>query len=283
MTAPAVTFDAVEAAYYRARYHYAAYEFEEAAKRLARLLRAPQRRYSPDQPRAPAGTPEGGQWVDAGGGSSSSASADGSYQEAQNRRTSEPVIRIIGNKPYRLTARQASNLENSEIRLRAAEKDVRTLWPEYSPRTGASGTDPKSQIAANNFVAQEMEEVARYIRANQYDIGKGKNAPREAIAALRMNRDHGTRLERPRTGREEGYDFVDTRNGYGYDMVGTDSGNPRFNFRGMLDKFDFKLETKRNLRFVVDLSGLRPEQREIAKRHIANKSPDDKARIRILE
>lgn len=37
--------------------------------KLDLLVRALERRYRPDQPRAPKGTPEGGQWIDASGAS----------------------------------------------------------------------------------------------------------------------------------------------------------------------------------------------------------------------
>ena len=38
--------------------------------KLRAFARALERRYSPNQPRVPAGTPEGGQWTDAGGSQS---------------------------------------------------------------------------------------------------------------------------------------------------------------------------------------------------------------------
>lgn len=55
----------------RVRLETAATRVHVAAARLGWHL---ERRYRPDQPRAPRGAPIGGQWIDAGGGSTSVAS-----------------------------------------------------------------------------------------------------------------------------------------------------------------------------------------------------------------
>jgi Bacterial CdiA-CT RNAse A domain len=57
---------AIEGGLLRLKWLAAATRFELAMLRHARALK-----YSPDQPRVPAGNPDGGQWTDGGGGSSS--------------------------------------------------------------------------------------------------------------------------------------------------------------------------------------------------------------------
>jgi uncharacterized protein len=58
----------LNAALLRCRAHLAAQRFEAT---LRACRNAPERRYSPDQPRAPGGSPEGGRWVGGGGGGAS--------------------------------------------------------------------------------------------------------------------------------------------------------------------------------------------------------------------
>lgn len=64
-----VSIDHLVAQLARLKAHRAAERFE--AKLLRYIL---ERRYSPDQPRVPGGSPEGGRWTSAGGGGSSSSS-----------------------------------------------------------------------------------------------------------------------------------------------------------------------------------------------------------------
>lgn len=74
--APA-TLDAICMKLARLRTYEAASNFEVKLQRLARHLET---RYSPDQPRAPAGSPEGGQWTSGGGSASSTGSGPSDLQ-----------------------------------------------------------------------------------------------------------------------------------------------------------------------------------------------------------
>ncbi len=68
-------------------------------------LRALGRKYSPDQPRAPAGNPEGGQWTSDGGGDSSSSDVSSLEQEPlttardQPARTDLSQLEAVANDP----------------------------------------------------------------------------------------------------------------------------------------------------------------------------------------
>lgn len=86
----------------RLRSRFATATFENIAARLAVMLGA---KYDPGQPRAPAGSSEGGQWTDAGGGSEGGLRVevenDGGRSASAERILSEAPRLAAGGMSYR--------------------------------------------------------------------------------------------------------------------------------------------------------------------------------------
>jgi hypothetical protein len=107
--------------------------------RIVDALPALDRKYNPNQPRVPAGNPDGGQWTDGGG----SNSGGGGYndprvisdadpesilpgqQYAQNRRRGGTTVSING-QPFELSPGQAARLTIARARAESAIARVRS-------------------------------------------------------------------------------------------------------------------------------------------------------------
>lgn len=105
-------------------------------RRLSLMLRA----YHPDQPRAPAGTPEGGQWIE-----------DGRIRVAQAGRGSFRVsARFPDASPGQQARLVASTAQASVAVARALRVD-----PTWRPSDGISSNTIEGAIARNEFLARE--------------------------------------------------------------------------------------------------------------------------------
>lgn len=84
----AAPLEAIRAKLARLRTQTAALNFEIKLRRLSRSFET---RYSPNQPRAPAGSPEGGQWTSGGGGSGSVSD----LSPVKSRSTRSPMSSVM--------------------------------------------------------------------------------------------------------------------------------------------------------------------------------------------
>ena len=120
-----------------------------------------ERKYSADQPRVPAGNPDGGQWAsgEAGGGINdprviSDATPDDikpGAQYAQNRSG-----RGTGGQPGEPTPGQAARLAIAEARAQDAIRQVQQLDPNWKPTPSLRNT-PEGEIATAEAEAREAE------------------------------------------------------------------------------------------------------------------------------
>lgn len=121
--------------------------------KLARFLRLVFKAgFDPNQPRAPAGQPDGGQWTDGGG----------SFQVAQNApRGGGGRGRSSGGGSWSdVTPAQQSGLAVSRSQSEAAIARVRSFDPTWNPRPGVFMT-PEGEITHNQAVTREAN--ARYV------------------------------------------------------------------------------------------------------------------------
>lgn len=132
-------------------------------------------RYDPNQPRVPAGDPDGGQWTSKGGHDAGPRPADTSYPAEAvisdlggdidagaryaNRRVSRGPV-VVNGRPVQLTINQATRLAEAELEARAAIARVREHDPNWRPRPSAYET-VEGMIRA--YQAEAREANARYI------------------------------------------------------------------------------------------------------------------------
>jgi hypothetical protein len=130
-------------------------------------------RYDPNQPRVPAGHPDGGQWTGKGGHASGPTSILNAVQSAEtvisdlggdlvpgaqyaSRRTRHGPIFIHG-RPVEISLGQANRLAAAEAQAREAINLVREHDPNWRPRPSAYGT-VEGLIAAHRADAQQARE-----------------------------------------------------------------------------------------------------------------------------
>jgi hypothetical protein len=112
------------------------------------------RKYRPDQARAPAGTSDGGEWVDEGGGSGSGTgdrtsgrSSEGAVQIAQARRSVGPARTInVRGRNYTLHESLAGEVESALRRVDEAQKRARELDPDWKPLPSARSAEPTADV-----------------------------------------------------------------------------------------------------------------------------------------
>jgi hypothetical protein len=104
-------------------------------------------KYSPDQPRVPAGNPDGGQWTDGGGKNDPRVLSDADpegirpYQQyAQNRRGRSGVNVLINGQRVELTPAQGARLAVAQAEARDAVARVRRLESDWKPSPSAYQT-----------------------------------------------------------------------------------------------------------------------------------------------
>jgi hypothetical protein len=138
---------------------------ELAEVKFALAMRRIAHKYDPDQPRAPKGDPDGGQWVrDAGkaGGDDRSRSTDLSAARRASSRRSQTTQEI--------------QRDQARGRAQQAIERVRQLDPDWQPRT-VSLTKPDSiegAIRHNEAITREAE--ARFVALSR--VGLDTNWPR---------------------------------------------------------------------------------------------------------
>lgn len=138
----------------------AAFAVEVAALRLRLALRA----WSTDQPRVPAGSPDGGRWTDGvGGGGSPARSTEPRIREAQlsPRRGTRPypTVRING-RDVPMTEGEEAEMVGWRINRAAALAEVWKRDPSWRPPTSLYAT-PRGAISAVESDALAADERLR--------------------------------------------------------------------------------------------------------------------------
>ena len=160
-------------------------------------------RYDPNQPRVPAGDPDGGQWTSKGGGDAQRArvteaprsldeiisdAIDGvipgaRYAAAARRPPRGPVV--VNGRPVQLTTRQATRLAEAELDAQDAIARVRQHDPNWRPRPSAYET-VEGLISARRADAQQARD--RFNDLQYYGIIPGPYF-REGIPARGPDRN----------------------------------------------------------------------------------------------
>jgi hypothetical protein len=141
--------------------------------------------FNPNQPRAPRGDPDGGQWTDGGGGGSGDAGS-GQAQLISSRPRSGGTVRI-GGRLVEATPAQQARLAVSQARAEDAVRRMREIEPNWRPRPSLS-EGVEGAILTN-------ESVAREAQARLAELGRpvGRVLP---ARAFRSNRGLiGTRIK----------------------------------------------------------------------------------------
>lgn len=165
-------------------------------RRLLRTIKA----YNPNQPRVPAGSPDGGEWT-AGGGTSggagrndprviSDATPDNEWKPGAQYAQNRPGRGLV---PVRINGRlvdaepgQAARLAVAEARAQDAIRQVREVDPNWRPSPSAYGTGVESEIQKANDLAVEAQ--ARVNELARVGVGPGPFAG-ESIPARGPERD----------------------------------------------------------------------------------------------
>lgn len=156
--------------------------------------------FRPDQPRVPAGNPDGGQWADGGGAVSRISGRRGTG--ASGTRGS---VRWPNASPGQVT-----RLEISHSQMQALRQQLGRLDPKWRPSPQAYET-VEGQISANLATAREAQGRLDQLRG--YGLGVGPFAG-ESIVARNSGRNF-TRAERAeinRIGRTTGCHTCGTKN-----------------------------------------------------------------------
>jgi hypothetical protein len=125
-------------------------------------LRRFQRKYSPDQPRVPAGNPDGGQWTDGGG--------EGAGRDTPSTDFSSQARR--GGPPRGGTPQQQLRLDLATARAQEALSRVQQLQPDWRPTPSFTARDTvEGLIRAKEAEAREAD--ARFIALSR----AGEDAP----------------------------------------------------------------------------------------------------------
>ncbi|MEW5963380.1 MAG: phage portal protein [Pseudomonadota bacterium] len=141
-------------------------------------------KYSPDQPRVPAGNSDGGQWTSGGGGGLATGTDDGRvisdaeepglapWDEVAQMRGPLRTVRI-GNRLYQATEQQETRLLTAANRAETALERVRRLDPEWTPAPEATAIPPSTEgaIASYTALAQQAEFRATVIERGGVPLG----------------------------------------------------------------------------------------------------------------
>jgi hypothetical protein len=171
-------------ALHRLRYAVAA---EEVLRRLEVLKEICRPKFDPNQPRVPAGNPDGGQWTSTGSGSGrgagrndqrvlSDASPDNGWKPGAQYAQNAPRPPRGGARPVQINGRwvqpttaQSYRLDNAESQANAAIRRVQTLDPNWRPKRGAAES---VEGLIRETQAQAREAEARF---HQLRSGLGGN------------------------------------------------------------------------------------------------------------
>ncbi len=157
------------------------------------------RKYSPDQPRVPAGSSDGGQWTDGGGGSfadidrGDDIGASGAAQIAQNNRGRGTVSLRAGGQTFEATPAQVMRLSNATNASNGAVARVREIDPNWRPSPSAY------ESAEGAIRAREAEAAEALVR---FETLRGdaipKTNPSWGVNRLRKElNDQGYIFEKP--------------------------------------------------------------------------------------
>lgn len=135
--------------------------------------------FDPNQPRVPAGNPDGGQWTDAGSGGASTRLA-----QARPGRSSGQV-RLRNGQLVEATPGQRARLAAAQARAAARINQVRKLDPNWRPTPSLTETVEGEILAAE---AEAREAEARLQELGRIGIGPGPFAG-ESIPARGPTRD----------------------------------------------------------------------------------------------
>ena len=186
---------------------------EELPALVMAELRAALNKYSPDQPRVPAGNPDGGQWTSDGGSGPaddsrvvSDVTPDNTWisgeQYAQNTRRGGGGPILIGGNWLEPTPAQEARLTVAEAQARDALARVRNFDPYWQPAPGLYAT-VEGKIF--DLRAQAQEARARLDELASVGIGPGPFAG-NSIPARGPGRDFSAaeRAENNKNGGESG-------------------------------------------------------------------------------
>jgi hypothetical protein len=179
--------------------------------------------YDPNQPRVPAGHPDGGQWTDAGGSEIASRDDGRVLSDATPHNDWLPWAQYAGRIPRGsrrgppATPAQEARLAAAEVRERNAVRAVQEREPNWEPRPGIYNT-VEGEIAHRE--ARALEAEARLQVLIRHGIGPGPFA-RESISSRGPSRSltEQERQELNRIGSKWGCHTCGTKN------PGTESGN----------------------------------------------------------
>ncbi len=175
----------------------------------ASVFPALQRKFNPDQPRVPAGNPDGGQWTDGGGGG-------GGINDPRVLSDADPE----GIRPYE---QYAQNLDKRPVDLR--EEEARG---GHALRKHVGKTD--EELLASTTVDRGQTVTYRYARKINGSFASMESANDFVNRTLEQNRD---RVEAVATGRSA-KDFITYRFGY---KTGREA------FRGDIDAVPYLRDT----------------------------------------
>ena len=117
-------------------------------------------KYSPDQPRVPAGSSDGGQWTDGGGGGANfddfNSRAEGQELIAQNSRGRGSVSLRAGGRTIEATPAQVIRLSNATNAANGALARVREIDPSWRP-TPSVYESAEGAIAARQAEFREAQ------------------------------------------------------------------------------------------------------------------------------
>lgn len=136
--------------------------------------------FRPDEPRVPAGNPDGGQWTDEGG-----LGVAGDFAriirvggEEENLEDAEP--RNIAGRLFDATPAQAARLDISYAEMQAAVGRVQRIDPTWQPRPSLYETI-EGEISANKAAAQEAR--SKYSELQWQGLAPGQFATESQPAA----------------------------------------------------------------------------------------------------
>ena len=179
-------------------------------------------KYDPNQPRVPAGNPDGGQWTDGGGAGGRLPSGPGTLLDvdddtserirlAQARRgrggTGYVTLRTGVRTPA--TFRQEAELQGLWLRASRLERQIRGLDPNWRPTPSFVET-VQGEIDATRAEVRQAETYLYELRVRE--VGPGPYAKRSFPARgpdVKLNRSE--QAENNRNGREDGCHTCGTR------------------------------------------------------------------------
>jgi hypothetical protein len=207
MMLPVDPADRVLLALGKLKYELRAARFLRATERLIAVLR--KANFDPNQPRVPAGNPDGGQWTGVGSGAAtaagrndprviSDATPDNDWkpdtQFAQNRLRGGGGIRTINGRPVQLTPAQALRLDFAIARAQAAIRRVQRIDPDWRPPQSLHST-VEGAIAASRHIERSAEARLR-------ELGQLASPPVTSVPPIRPSERPNIPLQRPSMTRE---------------------------------------------------------------------------------